>query len=388
MMPKLLISTTIPLTIKAFLLPYADHFRKKGWQVDALTGEGPGLEKIFRYFDQTFTVKWSRNPLELKNLLGAPNKIQKIVEQNDYDLVHVHTPVASFVTRFALRKFRMKGKPKVIYTAHGFHFYSGGPFFLNFIYKTLEKWASRWTDHLFVINEEDYQAACSFMDPASVTYLSGGIGLDLSEYDPVSVPDEKVDVLHKEFSIDGNTPLFLMIAEFNKQKNHSDLIHAFAEMKNQDPMPHLAFAGSGPLEEEMKKLAQKLDVKERIHFLGYRKDVRTLLRAAWALVLPSCREGLPRCVMEAVVMGTPVIGSDIRGTRDLVQLSKGRIFPVGDVRALTGVLEESARSSHCHPVVDEKLRQVFNVERIAEMTYEKIIRLFHVENSREKGNAR
>ena len=181
-MPKLLIVTTIPMTIKGFLLPYAVYFRNKGWQVDALTGDGLTLSEVKDHFDNIWTVKWARNPLNINNLLGTPRRIQEIVRKNDYDLVHVHTPVASFVTRFSLRKLKRVGKPKVIYTAHGFHFFKGNNPLKNCLFLSLERIASSWTDHLIVINQEDYDAANRYRhapNPKTGVSFLNGIGIDL-----------------------------------------------------------------------------------------------------------------------------------------------------------------------------------------------------------------
>ena len=104
-------------------------------------------------------TEWSRDPLKLQNLMVAPRQIQEVVAQEEYDLVHVHTPVAAFVSRYALNSLRKRGKPKLVYTVHGFHFYRGRAKLKNALFLALEKLAGRWTDYLIVINREDEEAA-------------------------------------------------------------------------------------------------------------------------------------------------------------------------------------------------------------------------------------
>ncbi|MDR0648615.1 MAG: glycosyltransferase, partial [Synergistaceae bacterium] len=116
-MPRLLIATTVAVTIRAFLLPYADFFRQKGWRVGAMTSEAASLPELAGHFDEIIDVRWRRNPLDPANLREcAP--IREAVARGSYDIVHVHTPVAAFVTRLALRRERASGL-KVVYTAHG-----------------------------------------------------------------------------------------------------------------------------------------------------------------------------------------------------------------------------------------------------------------------------
>jgi hypothetical protein len=155
-MHRLLMVTTVPATFD-FLAPFAAHFRRAGWTVDALSGAGDGFRERDR-FDHAFAVEWSRNPLDPRNLGRAPARVREVVARGRYDLVHVHTPVAAFVTRFALRR-RTGRAPRVVYTAHGFRFHPGGRPWSNAAFLSLELLAARWTDYLVVMNAEDAAAA-------------------------------------------------------------------------------------------------------------------------------------------------------------------------------------------------------------------------------------
>jgi glycosyltransferase involved in cell wall biosynthesis len=102
---------------------------------------------------------------------------------------------------------------------------------------------------------------------------------------------------------------------------------------------HLALAGKGPLESEMKRLALKLGIGSRVHFLGERTDVPLLMLSSRATVLPSEREGLNRSVMESICLGIPVLGADVRGIRDLVTTpERGALFPAGNPAALAAAM--------------------------------------------------
>ncbi len=123
--------STIPGTLRTFVLPFAHHFRAQGWWVDAMAYGVSTDAKCLQGFDRVWEVEWSRNPLDPRNLVVAPPIIREVIEHGDYDIVHVHTPVAAFVSRYALKNLRKHGRPQLIYTAHGFHFHRGGKLLKN-----------------------------------------------------------------------------------------------------------------------------------------------------------------------------------------------------------------------------------------------------------------
>ena len=339
-MPKLLIVTTVESTLRAFLIPYAQYFRAKGWTVDAMANGASASQECLDAFNHCYDVEWSRNPLAPKNFTKTPAYIRRIVEQNGYDIVHVHTPVAAFVTRYALQKLRKANKVKVAYTAHGFHFYKGGPLIRNLLFLMLEKIAACWTDHIVVINREDYDAAVRSLLPQNkVTYMPG-IGIDFKKYSSRNVTDEEIKDIRQELGLQNDDVLMLMIAEFIPRKRHRDAIEALAMTTNNKI--HLAFAGDGPLMEDMKRFALSKNVAGRVHFLGHRRDIPVLIASSRATLLTSQQEGLPRSVMESMVQGVPVIGTDIRGTRDLLENGCGILVPVGNIKELTKAMDLAA----------------------------------------------
>lgn len=331
--PRLLHVTTSFITVRAFLRPFGEHFRALGWQVDAAASGITGSPECRDSFDQTWDLPWTRNPLSPANLLSAPRIIRRLVRDHKYDIVHYHTPVASFVTSLALRSQRKRHRPATIYTAHGFLFHEFRPRWQNLILRTLEKRICRWSSRLVVINHEDVRAAevNSFIGQDHVHYMPG-IGVDTRQYDPQNVAQEDITRVRKELGLAESDRLFLMIAEFNRGKRHNEMVEAFARAAR--PGVHLAFAGVGPYLERTKDLVGKFNLADRVHFLGFRRDVPSLIRASVATILPSEREGLSRAVMESMCLEVPVIATRIRGMEDLFGKDAGLLFPVGDVAAL------------------------------------------------------
>lgn len=337
-MKKMLFVATWYGTVKSFLIPFARYFGEKGWHVDAMAEGISGCSACKGAFSQVWEVEWTRNPLDLKNILRAPRTVREVVEREGYELVHVHTPVAAFVTRFALRTLPNGRKPKVVYTAHGFHFHKGGRLWKNLLFLALEKLAGRWTDYLVVINEEDLEATGRYgiVPPSRGRYMPG-IGVDFKDYDPALVSKEDVARLRKELGLAEGARLFSMVANFDPGKRHRDVLHAMVGLRQEDV--HIAFAGRGVLLEQMTRLATELEIGEQVHFLGYRQDIPVLLRASAAMILPSEREGLPRSIMEALCLEVPCIGSNIRGIRDLLGQGAGMLVEVGDTRGLMAAME-------------------------------------------------
>ncbi|HEY9852384.1 MAG TPA: glycosyltransferase family 4 protein [Leptolyngbyaceae cyanobacterium] len=341
-MKKLLIVTAVPNALSAFLLPFADRFRTRGWRVDAMAHGVSACAECAKVFDRLWDIEFSRSPYHPRNLLVAPAKIREIVLREGYDIVHVHIAVAGFVTRYALKNLKKYQKPKIIYTAHGFNFYNGENPLKNAIFLTLEKLAGRWTDYIVTINHEDEAAAKHYgIVPAKKVRYMPGIGVDLQQYNRNAISDAVVVQALKELGLAPETPLFLSIAEFIPRKRHRDVLQAFAKVAR--PEAHLAFAGSGPLMPEMQQLAAALGVAERVHFLGFRRDIPTLIKASVATVLVSEQEGLPRSVMESLCLEVPVIGTEIRGIKDLLEGDCGLLVKLGNVeelsQAMTGILD-------------------------------------------------
>ena len=335
---KILFVTTVPTTIRAFLFPFADYFRSRGWRVDAAAAGINDFVECAGVFDKVWDINWSRNPLDVSNIFYAPNNLRKIVKQEGYDIVHVHTPIAAFVTRWALHKYRTANNLKVIYTAHGFHFIKGVPFYKNLLFIILEKLVGKWTDYLIVINKDDQEAAIEYriVSKEKLIYMPG-IGVDCSSYDPDIIKEDDLLRLRDEIGLDKNAKYFLMVGEFNENKCQSEAVKALYKLNK--PNVHLVLAGTGPTMTAVRKLSEDLQIADRVHLLGFRNDIAHLIKGSTALLLTSRREGLPRCILEAMSLEVPVIATDIRGSRELLADGAGMVYQVGDIEGLANAMQ-------------------------------------------------
>lgn len=338
---RLLMATTLAYTTRAFLLPFADHFRGLGWRVDLLAKDAVECPRCREHFDRLFEAPWGRSLRHMGNYTRAPKEVRRVVADGDYDLVHVHTPIAAWITRFALRNAREQGRPKLVYTAHGFHFYSGGSPAKNFLFRKMETLAGPWTDRLVVINPEDFEAARrhGIVSDGRLT-LMPGIGVDARGLRPDSVSPAQVEAFRASLGLGASDHLFALPAEFMKHKRQADLVEALARLRRPDI--HVAFAGAGPLQPRIEALAHRRGVAQQSHFLGFRHDLPVIMRSCDAMVLCSSREGLPRTILEAMCLGVPVIGSRIRGIRDLLADGVGLLFEPGNHQQLAAAMRNVA----------------------------------------------
>lgn len=332
--------TTVPITLEIFLAPFATHFRQNGWRVDCLTNGATRYPGIHGSFDTLYDITWSRRIFAIADHFDTWTRVRRVVVEGGYDIVHVHTPIAAFVTRLALRKMGQADRPKIIYTAHGFHFYEGQSPLGHFIFRSLEQTAAPWTDYLVTINAEDHEAALGFpgIRAERVRHIPG-IGVDTDAYSRDMVSPEATEGIRRELDIAEDAFVIAMVAEFSAVKRHEHLFTALAQITNPDVV--VVLAGSGELESYLRRRADELGVSDRLRWAGFRDDIPALLAAGNALTLVSAREGLPRSVMEAMSMQVPVIGTRTRGITDVVG-DTGWIVDKHDVQALASAIDSAA----------------------------------------------
>lgn len=349
-MTKLLMVTTVPSTLRAFLLPFVRHYRSQGWYVDCAANGVLQTPELHAEFDACYELPLSRNPSDIGVLIAAPSAIRALVQSGNYDIVHVHTPIAAFLVRFALKN--LQKRPKVIYTAHGFHFHQYGKPLTNFIFKSLEKLAAPWCDALVLINQEDYQAAKQANFMTRIEYMAG-IGIDTKLWQASTISDQQIQEVRQSLALATEDVLFLMVAEFNVGKRHVDALQALVQTP---AYVHLAFAGIGVLQEKIKLLAKQLGVESRVHFLGFRRDMSLLMRTSRAVILPSEREGLPRSLLEAMSLSVPIIGANIRGVAELTSGGCGLSHEVGNIQQLAVAIQTLAENSDLAQQMGKKAR--------------------------------
>lgn len=306
-MKKVLFVATVDSHIELFHLPYLKYFKENGYEVHVATDSLKEIE----YCDKKIKLPIKRSPYSLSNL-KATRILRGILNNEKYDIIHCHTPMGSVVTRFAAKKARKTGT-KVIYTAHGFHFYKGAPIKNWFLFYPIEKLLSKHTDTLITINKEDYELAKKKFK-TNIEYVKG-VGLDKEKFKYTLTEEEKKDL---RISLGLKEKDFVMIypAELNKNKNQLFLINTMTKL---DKNIHLILPGRDSYKGKYQKLVNKLNLENRVHFLGFRNDIQKLLQIADLEISSSKREGLPINLIEAMYMKLPVIATVNRGHKELIK---------------------------------------------------------------------
>lgn len=256
-------------------------------------------------------IDFIRAPYDPRNI-KAYKQIIHLIKKEKIDIIHCNTPIGGVIGRLAGEKCGIK---PVIYQAHGFHFYDGAPMINWMIYFPIEKWLAHKTDALITINREDYKRAQAFkLRGNGKAYYIPGVGIDIAQYENVTDHGKR-----KELGIPADAIVLISVGELNRNKNLEIVIRALMEMKNENI--HYVLCGEGEQRNHLIELSSS--IRERVHFSGYRTDVKELMACSDIFVMPSLREGLSRSLMEAMACGKPCIVSNIRGNKDLIIEGKG-----------------------------------------------------------------
>ena len=320
-MKKALQLASVASMIDQFTLPNIRLLQALGYSVDvAADFTNPGNITINRAKELKLelasmgvTVIDVHIPRALNPILiySAYKTIKERIQSQHYDLIHCHSPIGGAIARFAAKKERTRGT-KVIYTAHGFHFYDGAPIKNWMIFYPVEKHLSKYTDVLITINDEDYIRATKQFKSRTTTYVPG-IGVDVKRFRRTVDGRERI---REELNINNSRTVLLSVGELNKNKNHEVVIKAIRGLDIT-----YVIVGKGELDDYLRNMANDLEVDLRL--MGYRSDVNDFYSAADVYILPSLREGLNVSLMEAMANGLPVVCGKIRGNTDLIDEEKG-----------------------------------------------------------------
>jgi len=310
---KVLFVATVESHLLNFHIPFMKLLQNKGYEVHVATKLGNRQQE----FDDIGVIKhhidFSRTPYSPR-VLTSLLQMEKLLRDVRFSLVHVHTPVAAFVTRVACQ--RTKTHP-VLYTAHGFHFYRGAPLKNWLLYYNMEKLAAHWTDGLITINKEDYEVAKRFrLRKDGKLFYVPGVGVDVEAIQQRADAVER-SAKRRELGIDDKSIVIITVGELNANKNHSQVLRALYKLRKTNF--HYLIVGTGEDELKLKKAVKEFSLENKVSFLGFRKDIPELLSATDIFILTSRREGLPRAILEAMAVGLPIIATNVRGNRDLVK---------------------------------------------------------------------
>ena len=312
-MAKRILITCTDSMMKQFLEPHVRNLAGNGYDMEIACSEVLNrmteVREDLGEYARIHLLHLKRSPMAASNIRGY-REVKKLIQNGHYDLIWTNEPVMGVATRMAARKARKQGT-KVMYMVHGFHFYKGAPLLNWLLFCPIERLMASKADCICTINREDYDRAQQ-MHTARAAYIHG-VGIDTDRLQPGETPTD----LRNELHLPQDAFLVLSIGELNENKNQQIVIRALARLE--DPNIHYVLCGKGDQLEKLQALAGELNISDRIHFLGYRKNIADICRQCDVFALPSRREGLPFAAMEAMYCGLPLVNSGIRGLVDITE---------------------------------------------------------------------
>lgn len=313
------------------------------------------------YFSSTY-----RSLYDFKSNFMAFRNLMSLIREEKFDVIHCNTPIGGILGRLC---GKIGNVPKIIYTAHGFHFYKGASLKNQLIFRNAEKMMARYTDVLITINNEDYEAAKKFkLRNKGKVYYVPGVGVDTELYH-----NQEVDIKQKKQSLGLNHDDIVLISmgDLIPRKNYITSIKAVAKANR--PNIKYLICGKGPELANLQTLAHQLGVSEQVMFLGYRNDIKELLAISDIFLFTTYQEGLPRSMMEAMAAGLPCVASRIRGNVDLIDNGLGGylIDPkhVTDVANAIRFLINDNEKRRAMSAINRERIENFHTEKVKDAIY-------------------
>lgn len=355
----LFVATVVKTHIMQFHIPYLKMLKELGWEtaVAARNDYEDPADCVIPYCDAYYDIPFERTPWKKGNI-RAYRMLKDLIDEGQYDVIHCHTPVGATIARLAARSARKKGT-KVVYTAHGFHFFSGAPLVNWLLFYPAERFLAPMTDVLITINKEDYARAKRKLATRRIEYVPG-VGVDTRRFHV-----ECLDRAEKrrELGFGDEDFLILTVAEMTKNKNHATVLRSLALLKQEPEFAamHYLICGRGDERWNLEKLTKELELTDHVHFLGYRSDVPELYRCSDLFAFMPYREGLSLALMEAMSSGLPTVCSRIRGNTDLIDDNISGVFAENTPRAIADAILKLFRDPERRAALGQAAREKVGV---------------------------
>ncbi len=319
--------SAVDFTIKHFLLPLIDKMKNEDWEVKIVCSKGKETDLLKSKGYDIRNIEIPRK-LNIILLIKSVFDLFKEFKSEKYDVIHVHTPVASVVARIAAYFANI---PIVIYSAHGFYFHENMPKIKYYFYLFIEKIFAKFTDIMFVQSEEDFKVAkkFNFIDKKKLFLI--GNGVDIKKFNPKNI--NQVNILKNKLNLPKNSFVIGCIARLVEEKGIVEFLNVANKIVSNFSNVYFVLIGERLDSDHDNNInfvikQKKYKMKNKLYLLGYREDVPDLLSIMDLFCLPSWREGLSRSIIEAMMMSKPVLTTNIRGCREQVEHNKtGLIVP-------------------------------------------------------------
>jgi glycosyltransferase involved in cell wall biosynthesis len=387
--PRLLHLTTIDLSLKVLLAHQLVRFAEEGFDVTGASAPGPYVDELAALGIPHLPVpslgrSWTpgQDVVALRDLVRLFRRVRP-------DIVHTHNPKSGVLGRVAARVARV---PVVVNTVHGLYANPSLPPVRRGMISTAERLAFRFSDHELFQSREDFDRAVRrrLVRLDRATWL--GNGVDLTRFDPAGVDQAAVAALRKEWRADDDSIVVGTVGRLVAEKGYAEFFEAARSVRAQ--VPSALFVVVGPDEpSKADRLDDGLVARARadgVVFHGEGRDMPSIYAAFDLFVLASYREGVPRSVIEAQALERPVVATDIRGCREVVEDgATGVLVPAHDARALGRAIDRLARDAELRGRMGvagrARMLERFDEERVVDRTLTVYRRLLARNRNRARG---
>ena len=353
-MKKCLIVSTVSRQFTLFERGNIEVLKELGYEVHCVANYSDATNELKELGIIEHNIDIQRSPFSLKNI-KAYKQLKTIIDSDDYDLIHCHSPMGGVLARLAAKKTRRTNHMRVIYTAHGFHFFRGAPLINWMLYYPVEKFLSKYTDCIITINNEDYDLAKRKFKAKQIE-LVHGVGVDENKFNFKMCKEEKHN-LRESLGLKDDDFVIIYVAELSKRKNQGMLIKSIKEIISEgNDNIKVLLPGKDSLNGKYQKLVEEYNLQEHIKFLGFRNDIPQLMKVSNLCVSTSKQEGLPVNIIEAMFCQIPIIATNCRGNRDLIQKNdRCSIVNIDNIEELkTAILNEILKKREYEQTINIK----------------------------------
>lgn len=334
--------TTADISLWYLLRPQLRAVIRIGGTAIGISAPGRHVADLESAGIQHAALHHSTRRRSLKEDINAIRELRGILRRIRPDVLHTHNPKPGLYGRIV---GRLTGVPVVLNTTHGLYASPNDSLLVKAVVYSLEAIASRFSDYELVQNVEDYELLTRWRITRPNRTILLGNGIDVRHFDPDRFGASERAAIREELGIGADAFVTGIVARLVRGKGFVELTEAAERLDDR----HVIIA-VGPNDRDK---SDALDVQELararaagISFVGHRDDVDRLYAVMNAFVLPSHREGFPRAAMEAAAMGLPVVASNIRGCRQVVDDGvTGFLFPLGDAASIADALAYLAEHS-------------------------------------------
>lgn len=254
---------------------------------------------------------WALDATSRRSYPRALFRLWSLIRNERVDIVHLHLFEPTLVGLLAAR---MSGRPAMLTRHHSDAVHRLPPGAKRWAYAALERWTNGRAGHIIAPSRrvKEVLSGLEGVPPEKLSLIPYGQSAD--RFEPVRAEDPLI--ARRELRM--GTPALVCVARLHPEKGHEFLFEAFARLRGTHPTATLTLVGTGPDREALAARTRELGMADAVHFLGWRDDALRVVWAADIVVHPSLHEALPSAVIEGIMLGRPVIATDVSGVRDVL----------------------------------------------------------------------